>query len=242
MLLLFSALLERGRRGDPLRPLLRVLPEVREVRGRGAGLRAESTRRTPSSSGRRRWRRGSRRGPRVIARSTRPPTRPGPCSARSAWPRSRGRGRPWVVSDEIYHGLTYEGPEHTVLEFTDHAFVLNGFSKAYAMTGWRVGYVIAPRAFMPALTALHGNFFISTNEFVQWAALAALREAGGRERALPAHLRRAAPGDGGRPPAHRARGGRAAHRRLLRAGQRPPLHERLARLRVRDPRAGPRGA
>ena len=48
---------------------------------------------------------------------------------------------PWVVSDEIYHGLTYEGPEHTVLEFTDHAFVLNGFSKAFAMTGWRVGYV-----------------------------------------------------------------------------------------------------
>jgi (5-formylfuran-3-yl)methyl phosphate transaminase len=85
---------------------------------------------------------------------------------------------PWVVSDEIYHGLTYEGPEHSVLEFTDHAFVLNGFSKAFAMTGWRVGYLIAPRAFMPALTAAHGSFFISSNEFVQWAALAALREAG----------------------------------------------------------------
>jgi aspartate/methionine/tyrosine aminotransferase len=88
-----------------------------------------------------------------------------------------GRLGPWVVSDEIYHGLTYEGPEHTVLEFTDRAFVLNGFSKAFAMTGWRVGYLIAPRAFMPALTAMHGNFFISSNEFVQWAALAALREA-----------------------------------------------------------------
>jgi aspartate/methionine/tyrosine aminotransferase len=85
---------------------------------------------------------------------------------------------PWIVSDEIYHGLTYEGPEHTVLEFTDRAFVLNGFSKAFAMTGWRIGYLIAPRAFMPALTAAHGSFFISSNEFVQWAALAALREAG----------------------------------------------------------------
>jgi (5-formylfuran-3-yl)methyl phosphate transaminase len=83
----------------------------------------------------------------------------------------------FVVSDEIYHGLTYEGPEHTVLEFTDRAFVLNGFSKAFAMTGWRVGYLIAPREFMPTLTAMHGNFFISSNEFVQWAALAALREA-----------------------------------------------------------------
>ena len=85
---------------------------------------------------------------------------------------------PWVVSDEIYHGLTYEGAEHTILEFTDRAFVLNGFSKAYAMTGWRLGYVIAPPEFMRALQIAHGNFFISTNEFVQWAALAALTEAG----------------------------------------------------------------
>ena len=84
---------------------------------------------------------------------------------------------PWIVSDEIYHGLTYEGPEHSILEFTDRAFVLNGFSKAFAMTGWRIGYLIAPREFMPTLTATHGNFFISSNEFVQWAALAALREA-----------------------------------------------------------------
>jgi (5-formylfuran-3-yl)methyl phosphate transaminase len=85
---------------------------------------------------------------------------------------------PWIVSDEIYHGLTYEGPEHSILEFTDRAFVLNGFSKLYAMTGWRLGYVIAPREFMRSLRAVHGNFFISTNEFVQWAALAALRDAG----------------------------------------------------------------
>jgi aspartate/methionine/tyrosine aminotransferase len=83
---------------------------------------------------------------------------------------------PWIISDEIYHGLTYEGAEHTMLEFTDHAFVLNGFSKAYAMTGWRVGYLIAPREFMRALQVAHGNFFISSNEFVQWAALAALTE------------------------------------------------------------------
>ena len=86
-----------------------------------------------------------------------------------------------MISDEIYHGLTYEGPEHTVLEFTDHAFVLNGFSKAFAMTGWRVGYVIAPREFMPALTAMHGNFFISTNEFVQWARARRPPRGGGRD-------------------------------------------------------------
>jgi (5-formylfuran-3-yl)methyl phosphate transaminase len=117
---------------------------------------------------------------------------------------------PWIVSDEIYHGLTYEGPEHTILEFTDRAFVLNGFSKAFAMTGWRIGYLIAPRRFMPTLQAMHGNFFISSNEFVQWAALAALREAGPdaarfrrifdvRRRAMVAGLRRIGLGVGGLP-------------------------------------------
>jgi aspartate/methionine/tyrosine aminotransferase len=84
---------------------------------------------------------------------------------------------PWVVSDEIYHGLTYVGAEHSILEFTDRAFVLNGFSKAFAMTGWRLGYLIAPRPFVRALQKAHQNFFISTNEFIQWAGVAALREA-----------------------------------------------------------------
>src|SRR5262249_24733794 len=87
------------------------------------------------------------------------------------------RGGPMIVSDEIYHGLTYEGRDRTILEFTDRAFVLNGFSKAYAMTGWRLGYLIAPADSIRALQTLFGNFFISTNEFVQWAGVAALREA-----------------------------------------------------------------
>ena len=83
----------------------------------------------------------------------------------------------WLVSDEIYHGLSYEGTDHTVLEYTDRAFVFNGFSKAYAMTGWRLGYLIAPKSFIRTLQRLHQNFFISSNEFVQWAGVAALREA-----------------------------------------------------------------
>jgi (5-formylfuran-3-yl)methyl phosphate transaminase len=90
---------------------------------------------------------------------------------------SRSDG-PFIVSDEIYHGLSYAGRDRTVLEFTDRAFVLNGFSKAYAMTGWRLGWVIGPRDSIRALQTLYGNFFISTNEFVQWAGVAALREAG----------------------------------------------------------------
>jgi aspartate/methionine/tyrosine aminotransferase len=106
---------------------------------------------------------------------------------------ARGADVP-VVSDEIYHGLVYEGREHSILEFTDRAFVLNGFSKAFAMTGWRLGYVIGPSPEIQALRKLFGNFFISTNEFVQWAGVAALREAASepaRFRAIFAERRRA---------------------------------------------------
>jgi len=83
----------------------------------------------------------------------------------------------WVVSDEIYHGLVYEGKEHSILEFTDRAFVLNGFSKLYAMTGWRLGYLIAPPEFIRTLQIVCQNFFISANTMAQWAGVAALKEA-----------------------------------------------------------------
>ena len=84
---------------------------------------------------------------------------------------------PYVVSDEIYHGLVYEGKEHSILEFTDHAFVFNGFSKLFAMTGLRLGYVIAPRPFIRPMQKLQQNFFISANAMVQKAGIAALQEA-----------------------------------------------------------------
>jgi aspartate/methionine/tyrosine aminotransferase len=82
-----------------------------------------------------------------------------------------------VVSDEIYHGLVYEGKEHSILEFTRKAMVINGFSKLYAMTGWRLGYLIVPPEFVRPLQKMHQNFFISANAFVQWAGIAALKEA-----------------------------------------------------------------
>jgi (5-formylfuran-3-yl)methyl phosphate transaminase len=85
---------------------------------------------------------------------------------------------PYVVSDEIYHGLVYEGQEHSILEFTDRAFVINGFSKLYAMTGWRLGYLIAPEDFIRPLQKLMQNFFISANPFVQRAGIAALTQTG----------------------------------------------------------------
>lgn len=84
---------------------------------------------------------------------------------------------PYIISDEIYHGLVYEGEEHSILEFTDRAFVINGFSKLYAMTGWRLGYLIAPREFMRPMQKIQQNLFISASSFSQWAALAGLKEA-----------------------------------------------------------------
>jgi len=85
---------------------------------------------------------------------------------------------PHIVSDEIYHGLVYEGQEHSILEFTDRAFVLNGFSKLYAMTGMRLGYVIVPPEFVRPIQKIHQNFFISANAMVQKAGITALKEAG----------------------------------------------------------------
>lgn len=85
---------------------------------------------------------------------------------------------PWIVSDEIYHGLVYEGQEHSILEFTDRAFVLNGFSKLFAMTGLRLGYLIAPKAFIRPIQKMHQNFFISANAMIQKAGIAALKESG----------------------------------------------------------------
>lgn len=84
---------------------------------------------------------------------------------------------PFIVSDEIYHGLVYEGRAHSILEFTKKVFVINGFSKLYAMTGWRLGYIIAPKEFIRPIQKFQQNLFISPNSFVQWAALAALKEA-----------------------------------------------------------------
>lgn len=81
-----------------------------------------------------------------------------------------------IIADEIYNGLIYEGQEHSILEFTDRAFVINGFSKLYAMTGWRLGYVIAPPEYIRSMQIMQQNFFICASSFAQEGGIAALRE------------------------------------------------------------------
>ncbi|MBW6535330.1 MAG: pyridoxal phosphate-dependent aminotransferase [Mariniphaga sp.] len=82
-----------------------------------------------------------------------------------------------IISDEIYHGLVYEGRAHSMLEFTKNTFVLNGFSKLFAMTGLRLGYVIAPKEFIRPLQKFQQNLFICASSVAQRAGIAALRSA-----------------------------------------------------------------
>ncbi len=82
-----------------------------------------------------------------------------------------------IVSDEIYHGLVYEGKERSILEFTENAVVINGLSKRFSMTGWRLGYAISPPDLVPALQRIQQNVLISASSFSQWGGVHALREA-----------------------------------------------------------------
>ena len=82
-----------------------------------------------------------------------------------------------IISDEIYHGLVYEGRAHSILEFTENAFVLNGFSKLFAMTGLRLGYVIAPKQCIRPMQKLQQNLFICASSTAQRAGIAALQSA-----------------------------------------------------------------
>ena len=82
------------------------------------------------------------------------------------------RNRIWLVSDEIYHGLTYGPKEETALAYSDQAIVINSFSKYFSMTGWRVGWLVVPEALVRPIERLAQNLYISPPAVSQVAALA----------------------------------------------------------------------
>ena len=82
-----------------------------------------------------------------------------------------------LVVDEIYHGLTYGSDAASVLEVDDDAFVLNSFSKYFGMTGWRLGWLVAPPQAVPELEKLAQNLYISASTMAQHAALACFEPA-----------------------------------------------------------------
>jgi aspartate/methionine/tyrosine aminotransferase len=79
----------------------------------------------------------------------------------------------WLVSDEIYHGLTYEEPAETALAADPDAVVINSFSKYYCMTGWRIGWIVVPERLVRPIERLAQNLYISAPYLSQVAALAA---------------------------------------------------------------------
>lgn len=78
-----------------------------------------------------------------------------------------------LISDEIYHGIVYEGETASAVEVTDNAIVVNSFSKYFSMTGWRVGWLVVPPDLVRPIERLTQNFFISVPTLSQYAALAA---------------------------------------------------------------------
>ncbi len=76
------------------------------------------------------------------------------------------------VSDEIYHGLAYGRAEATALEFSDRPIIVNSFSKYYCMTGWRIGWLILPKALLRAAERIGQSLYISAPELSQVAATA----------------------------------------------------------------------
>ncbi len=82
-----------------------------------------------------------------------------------------------LIVDEIYHGLVYEGNYTTALKHDDDAFVINSFSKYFNMTGWRLGWMVVPQAYVREFDKLSQNIYLSAPTAAQYAALAAFEPA-----------------------------------------------------------------
>lgn len=78
-----------------------------------------------------------------------------------------------LIVDEIYHGLVYEGEVSTALSVSNDLFVINSFSKYFCMTGWRLGWLVAPEAYVREIDKLAQNIFLAAPTPAQYAALAA---------------------------------------------------------------------
>jgi aspartate/methionine/tyrosine aminotransferase len=94
-----------------------------------------------------------------------------------------------LVSDEIYHGITYGEPAETALAFLDDAIVVNSFSKFYGMTGWRLGWLVLPPELVAPVTRLAQNLFISAPAIAQHAALGAMADTPELERRVERYRR-----------------------------------------------------
>jgi len=82
----------------------------------------------------------------------------------------------YIIMDEIYHGLSYDAEDVSMLEISDDAFVINSFSKYFGMTGWRLGWMVVPDQAVESVAKLAQNFYIAPPTISQYAALAAFSD------------------------------------------------------------------
>ncbi|RMD68024.1 MAG: pyridoxal phosphate-dependent aminotransferase [Gammaproteobacteria bacterium] len=177
LLLALGALLDPGERmlmADPGYPCNRHLVHVLEGDPIGIPVDAESAYQLDFDRVERAWRENTRGV--LIASPSNPTGTLIPkeaLAAIAAFVEAHGGA---LISDEIYHGLTYGAKAETALAFTDEAFVVNSFSKYFGMTGWRLGWLVAPEAYIPDIEKLSQNLFIAPSTPAQHAALAAFTD------------------------------------------------------------------
>ncbi|MCP5142074.1 MAG: pyridoxal phosphate-dependent aminotransferase [Gammaproteobacteria bacterium] len=172
--LLLAVLVDAGERvlmGDPGYPCNRHL--VRLVDGEAVGIPVDATsayQPTPEQV-------DSHWDARTVAAMVASPSNPtgtvlGRAQLAALYERVAERGGSLIV-DEIYHGLVYGEHPPTALAVSDEIFVINSFSKFFGMTGWRLGWLVAPERYVPALDRLAQNLFLAAPTPAQHAALAA---------------------------------------------------------------------
>jgi len=176
--LVFAALLSPGDEvlmADPGYPCNRHFVRLFEGAAVGIPVDAGTNYQLTADSVRRHW------TPRTVAVLLASPSNPTgalvpPAEMRRIAETVRERGGVLVV-DEIYHGLTYGVDAESALHGGPDVFVINSFSKYYGMTGWRLGWAVAPAAYLPALDKLAQNVFLAASTPAQHAALAAFTPA-----------------------------------------------------------------
>ncbi|AFL75840.1 aminotransferase class I/II-fold pyridoxal phosphate-dependent enzyme [Thiocystis violascens] len=173
--LAFSALLEPGDRvliGDPSYPCYRQVLRLMGVEPVAVPLGPENDYRLTAGQAESAWGPGIRA---VVVASPANPTGSvlDPATLAELYALCRARGAVLIV-DEIYQGLTYETPARTALSIgSTDLYVINSFSKYFGMTGWRIGWAVAPREAAGVLERLAQNLYIAANTLAQHAALAA---------------------------------------------------------------------
>jgi aspartate/methionine/tyrosine aminotransferase len=173
LLLAFGVLLDEGDEvllADPGYPCNRHFVRTLGAVPRGIAVGPESRYQLNADLARRHW------GPKTRMAMVASPANPTgtlvtreETAALAALTREKGGT---LLMDEIYHGLTYGVETHTAAEEGEDVWVVNSFSKYFQMTGWRLGWLLAPRALVRKVETLAQNLFISPSAVAQYAALA----------------------------------------------------------------------